>query len=133
MLRKEAEYREREQPIMLLTRAAEALGVVIKISGDVPNDETMQTYFVQIAAEALTNAIRHAGAKTLYANLSQTAEVVTAEFRNDGELPRGRIVEGGGLGNLRSKIEGEGGKMTIAGDHEFILTVTLLKKRGNII
>ena len=133
MLRKEAEQSNAEKPLEMLQRIAAATGITTQITGALPASEDIQKLFVEAAAEALTNAISHARAKTLYIDLEETAETFCASFRNDGIPPRGEITEGGGLGSLRKKLEREGGTMTIAGSPDFVLSVLLPKKGGDAI
>lgn len=131
MLRKEAEVKAEEQPMDMLTRIAAATDIVVERSGELPSSEDVQKLFVQAAAEALTNAVSHAQAKTLYVSLQEDAHSFTVCLRNDGDVPTGAITEGGGLGSLRKTIEREGGTMTVKADPEFVLTVTIPKVRGD--
>ena len=130
MLRKEAEQRIAEKPLQMLQRIATSTGISTEITGVLPASESVQKLFVEAAAEALTNAISHAQAKTLYIHLEETAETFRAAFRNDGILPQGEITEGGGLGSLRKKLEREGGTMTVTSAPDFVLSVLLPKKGG---
>lgn len=132
MLRKEAEQRATEKPLEMLQRIAASTGISTEITGMLPVSESVQKLFVEAAAEALTNAISHARAKTLYIALEETAETFCATFRNDGIPPAGEITEGGGLGSLRKKLEREGGTMTITGFPDFVLSVRLPKKGGEM-
>ena len=131
MLRKEAEQRDAEKPLEMLQRIAASTGIATQITGALPVAEDIQKLFVEAAAEALTNAISHAKAKTLYIGLGETEEAFSASFRNDGVPPQGAIVEGGGLGSLRKKLEREGGTMTVSSCPDFVLTVVLPKKGGD--
>ena len=131
MLRKEAERKEEEQPLDMLTRIATATGIIIERNGELPADENVQKLFVQASAEALTNAVSHAQAKKFFIELTENACEFTASFRNDGDIPKGEITEGGGLGSLRKKIESEGGTMTVKAEPEFSLVITLPKERGD--
>ena len=70
MLRKEAELKEDEQPLEMLSRIAASTGIAIQFDGDLPSNADVQKLFVQAAAEALTNAVSHAQAKTLYINFT---------------------------------------------------------------
>jgi signal transduction histidine kinase len=128
LLRKEAEQRDEEKPLEMLQRIAASTGIATKITGALPVAEDIQKLFVEAAAEALTNAISHAQAKTLYIDLKETAKAFSASFRNDGIPPQGVITEGGGLGSLRKKLEREGGTMTVSSCPDFALTVVLPKK-----
>ncbi len=131
MLRKEAEIPQDENPMAMLTRTVKKMGMNLSIEGEMPEAEWMQTLFVQAAAEALTNAISHANANTLYIHFSSNANTYTAQLRNDGIKPESEIVEGGGLGSLRRRIESAGGEMAVTHIPEFILTVTLPMERRN--
>lgn len=133
MLRKEAQLKEPGQPLELLRGMAAATGIETRFSGEFPRDEGVQRLLVQVAAEALTNAIRHAKAKTLFIRLDEDKEGYEAQFRNDGNAPEGRIVEGGGLGSLRRKIEAEGGCMKVSDRPCFTLQVRLPKKKEAVL
>ncbi len=133
MLRKEAAMQEREQPMEMLSRIAESIGIAIEYKGEITQNEDVQKLFVQAASEAITNAIGHAGAKTLYIELGEDEYFHTACFRNDGHNPCEEITEGGGLGSLRKKIELAGGSMSVSIDPEFVLCVKIPKERGNIL
>lgn len=129
MLRKEAQLMDEEQPMEMLARIASHTGITTLFSGEIPEDKETQKLFVQAAAEALTNAISHARAKTLYIQFGAEGYCDTAEFTNDGIRPEGPITEGGGLSSLRSKIEAQGGTMTVTGTPDFMLRVMLPKTR----
>ena len=58
---------------------------------------------------------------------------IPTQLRNDGTKPEAEIVEGGGLGSLRKRVESVSGSMTVTHIPEFILTVTLPKERGDIL
>jgi len=131
MLRKEAELRNSEKPLEMLQRISAATGISTQIAGTLPTSEDVQKLFVEAAAEALTNAISHARAKTLFVTLTETELSYSASFRNDGTRPNGEITEGGGLGSLRKKLEREGGSMEIKSCPDFELLVTMPKKGGN--
>jgi len=131
MLRKEAELRNSEKPLEMLQRISAATGISTQIAGTLPTSEDVQKLFVEAAAEALTNAISHARAKTLFVTLTETELSYSASFRNDGTRPNGEITEGGGLGSLRKKLEREGGSMEIKSCPDFELLVTIPKKGGN--
>lgn len=132
MLRKEAEYKEDEQSLEMLGRIAMSTGIEIKINGEFPKDKEVQKFFVQAAAEALTNAISHAKAQRLDVELCENAYDYQVTFTNDGECPEKEIIEGGGLSSLRRKIEEERGTMKVVSLPEFQLVITLPKKRGGI-
>ena len=89
--------------------------------------------FLAAAAEALTNAARHAGARTLYIRFSETDTQYQVSFQNDGSTPECEITEGGGLGSLRRKVEMAGGSMDICCRPVYTLTITITKDGGDLI
>ena len=132
ILRKEAKVEPNEQPLEMLSRIADATGIRINVSGEMPTDEKVQKLFIESSAEALTNAVSHAGAKTLEIILIETESSYSITFKNDGVKPTKSIVEGGGLTNLRRKVEEQFGTMEISIEPEFSLNVTVRKESGEI-
>lgn len=132
MLRKEAQMIEDEQPMDMLARIASQTGITTCCSGDFPVAKDTQKLFVQAAAEALTNAISHARAGTLYIRFTSDGHYDAVEFTNDGIPPDGPITEGGGLSSLRAKVEERGGTMTVTGKPDFVLHIILPKTGGEL-
>jgi signal transduction histidine kinase len=130
MLRKEAKAEQEEMPLEMLSRIADATGIKLNVSGEMPIDEKVQKLFMEASAEALTNAVSHAGAKTLEIILTETESSYSITFKNDGVNPTEPIVEGGGLTNLRRKVEEQFGTMEISIEPEFSLNVTVRKESG---
>lgn len=130
MLRKEAEGKEEEQPLEMLTRIAASTGISVDLTGEIPKDIQVQKLIVQAAAEALTNAISHAQAETLFIKLSENEHTYRVYLKNDGIQPTEEVTEGGGLTSLRQKIEGEAGSMQIISMPEFTIVIILPKERG---
>ena len=131
MLRMEAKAKEDEAPMEMLSRMISATGVNCEFIGELPDNRKAQKLFIQAAAEALTNAISHAEAKTLTITLTEEEKYYIARYTNDGTVPRTKTIkEGGGLSSLRKKIESEGGIMTVVGKPHFMLTVILAKGKG---
>jgi two-component system sensor histidine kinase DesK len=61
--------------------------------------------------EAITNVIRHSGAKQCRVKLSQTDSVIKLEIDDDGR--GGRFVEGSGLSGMRERLVAGGGALHI--------------------
>jgi len=111
-----------------LTSAANAIGITVSICGKTPESTSVQKLLAAIGAEALTNAVRHAGAKRLEIHLSETDTDFIAVYTNDGLPPSSPIAEGGGLTSARRKVESAGGEMTVAHAPRFTLTVSIRKE-----
>ncbi len=133
LLRHEAvpETADGADPVRQIEEAAEAAGMKVVFYGRFPREDRAAARLLFTATrEALTNAVRHAGANELYVELAETPGFWRAVFTNDGERPRGGIVEGGGLSGLRKRVEDAGGSMTTRADPAFSLTLTVPKRVG---
>ena len=133
MLRLESESPKNDEPLGMLMKAAHSAGIEVLITGQMPKQEDANLLFFEAATEALTNAVRHADAKTLRIAFSEDNTAYSVWFTNDGSKPQNKIVEGGGLGSLRLKTEQIGGTMEVLYQPEFVLKLTVLKKRGDIL
>ena len=85
-----------------------------------PMEETVLSLALR---EAVTNVIRHAGARTCRISLEPVEGAVRLEVRDDG---RGsRAPEGMGLSAMRERVEGLGGTLERRLDNGTVITVTL--------
>ncbi|MEW1751889.1 GAF domain-containing sensor histidine kinase [Streptomyces angustmyceticus] len=97
-------------------RAAAALGFspALRIDGPVdaavPDD--LAPHLVAVAAEALSNAARHARARHLDVTLSVTAAAVTLTVTDDG-AGVGEAPHTGGLANMRARADMHGGRLAV--------------------
>ena len=124
MLRKEMESKSSEDPLQILEKAAASAGVELVIRGKLPTEREYRQFFLVAASEALTNAVFHGDAKTLYVDLQKEESRWLMRFTNDGVQPKQPITEGGGLGSLRRKAESIGAAMKVESSPEFVLTIT---------
>ena len=113
-------------PELELQKAADMVGCRINFSGDRPSGRKTPLLFYAAVREALTNAVKHAGATQLNVYITATDRGYHVEISDNGqgreafELSSGSgwktaqtspcsvINEGGGLSNLRQKLEQEG-------------------------
>ena len=130
-LKKEIQMPEEPDEWGRLVNSATAAGVKIKVEGKLPIGSGRMELLALAAAEALTNAVRHAGADTLNVHLLYHPDnSLTAEFTNNGRQPQRKIIEGGGLGTLRVRIEEYGGMLQILSQPRFMLILDLPEKGG---
>ena len=113
--------------LQTLIQTADAFGISVEVTGQMPEQKAVEKLFLEAAAEALTNAVRHADAKNLYISLTETADAHRICFKNDGKIPETAVTEGGGLSSLRRKAETAGGIMQIGHKPEYSLTITMPK------
>ena len=107
---------------------AKAIGVSVTRSGDrtdIPDDPKLRNILLTALRECVSNTVKHAHGDKLNFSLSSSGELLTAEFTNSGEQPTGKIIETGGLRNLRSTVESVEGKMMITTNPRFILRLEL--------
>lgn len=109
-----------------LLEIAKSCGVTVKISGAEPDVGTENLLYSAMQV-CLNNAIRYAGATELYVEINKGKAGCTAVIQNNGSPPCGTIKEGGGLSNLRRRIEKAGGKMNIQSLPEFVLSLFIPK------
>lgn len=64
-----------------------------------------------IAREALTNSVRHSGAKTVRVNLRRDNDVLRLEVSDDGHGLPAPLVEGRGLANMRARATEQHGEI----------------------
>ena len=95
------------------------------MEGTLPDGTAVVALLIAAMRECATNAVRHADATKLYVKLCCEDGFEKAFITNNGILPRGETIEGGGLTSLRVKIERSGGSMTVRSVPEFELTVSI--------
>jgi signal transduction histidine kinase len=93
--------------------AAEALGCTIIFEGSTQEDVGHYPILKNAIREAMTNAIRHAGANELTVHMDIEDNTLYAVMKDNGNRLITSISEGSGLSTLRSRIEQAGGNMEI--------------------
>ncbi len=102
-----------QKPYYLQEKQAEALGVRLEILGELPGEDRLIPAVETALRVHITNVLRHAGGSRATVACRRVGDEWYLTLTNDGMLPRGPIREGGGLGNLRSRVEALGGSMEI--------------------
>ena len=78
--------------------------------------------------EALTNAVKHAGADKLTISVSENNGRYDVEIRNNGRAVNPPIQEGGGLSSLRKRLEQDGATMSYRYNGAVTLVLTIPKE-----
>lgn len=125
LLKHEERHLDGSDALRQLTAAADDLGIRLQLDGTFPADANASALMLAAIRECMTNAVRHAGAKTLYVRLRCQDSTAEAVVTNDGMVPKGEIAEGGGLSSLRTRIEQRGGRMQVQSRPEFVLKVSV--------
>lgn len=105
-----------------LYESADSSGVAIRIRGTEPAGGAADLMYAAMQV-CLSNAIQYAQATKLIANIWEDGDRYTVLIRNNGKPPEKTITEGGGLSNLRRRIERIGGTMTVQSLPEFALVI----------
>ena len=109
--------------------SAKTSGVTVRIRGEEPTDAGAELMYTAMQV-CLDNAIRYAGATVISVNIWESEGGYTVMIRNNGRPPEKKITEGGGLSNLRHRVESSGGRMTVQSLPEFSLVIEI-PKHGN--
>ena len=108
-----------------LIRSALALGAKIEVLGALPSAPPYREIGALALEIGLSNMLKHTDGEVLTVDCTTSGKMI---LTNDGTPPSGPIVEGGGLGNLRRRVEGEGGTMTVESAPRFRLTIEMKRK-----
>lgn len=120
------EKEEKKDGLQVLEETARRIGIEIIFQGErFEKDSNEEKILLQAIHESLTNAVKHAQAKTLFVTLKKENLHDIIEIRNDGILPKKEILEGGGLFSLRKLVEENLGKMEIVSKDTFLLRIIL--------
>lgn len=106
-----------------LSVIADSLGIRF-ICNDLPelSDVSVRRVFVQVAREAMVNAVKHGGAKTMTVSVQKKDGVRRFVFANDGTC-EGEVVFGGGLHTLEKMVSDIGGKLTVENNDGFAVVL----------
>lgn len=125
LLKNDCGYPEDKEPLARLFQAAENLHIKIILEGSFPEDADAAELLAAVLWDCMTNAVRHVGATELYGRLSGDGDMAFMTVTNNGAVPDGTIVEGGGLSSLRIRIRKSGGTMSIKSAPRFELAVSV--------
>lgn len=108
-----------------LLRLADSVGVKVSWQGEIPTNVKQKDILDKALRECITNTLRHANGNEVYAEITNQNDFTKIKITNNGNPPKGKITEGGGLTSLRKKIEKIGGQMEIEISPQFALIIIL--------
>lgn len=111
-----------------LVQVAKMIGCRVRFHGRQPSERKPLLLLYAAIREALTNAVRHAGADCLIIDIRDDGDNYHAEIRSNGRKTSAPIREGGGLGNLRRRLEQEGARLQIDSHDGVVLILTIPKE-----
>ena len=105
-----------------LFESAASSGVTIRMLGTEPAGGAAELMYTAMQV-CLSNAVQYAQATELTVHIWEDGDRYTVLIRNNGIPPEKTITEGGGLSNLRRRLERLGGTMTVQSQPEFALVI----------
>lgn len=131
LLKQEASPKETLDEYQQLLDAAKAVGVKIHFEEEqCPKEEVPRKLILAALHECLTNTIRHAKGDELRIRVTRLENRYLVTLTNNGEPPKEKIRETGGLKYLRKMVEDEKGRMEIRQIPEFVLEITIPRSEG---
>ena len=122
-----------EDMLLQIRKTCEFVNLKYIQTGKLPEEENAAYILTCAVRECVTNAVRYAGATELYVDISETENEAAVTVTNNGKKPDCEIVEGGGLTNLRDRVERAGGSMIVLSVPVFKLTVTVPKRKERVL
>ena len=101
---------------------ARSSSVTVRVRGPEPVGAAAELLYAAMQV-CLSNAVQYAQATELTAHIWEDGDRYNILLRNNGKPPEKPITEGGGLSNLRRRIERAGGTMTVQSLPEFALVI----------
>ena len=111
-----------------IQHVADLIGCKIVFEGDLPEERNARLLLFAAVREALTNAVRHAGANRLYVHIVPETESYRVEIYDNGHSAVKSVREGVGLGTLRTRLEKSMARMEINCENGVRLLLTLPKE-----
>ena len=104
---------------------ARAIGVKVRISGDLPENDTAKMLIGQAIRECAANTVKHADGNSLDVAIVAEHNEIEVTLTGSGNAPAEPITEAGGLLMLRRRIEAAGGTMNISYSPQVTVTLRL--------
>ena len=99
--------------------------VHLDFDGDLRVEAALAHTIFRCVQEALTNAVRHAGAENVFLSIETKDDTVALTVRDDGR-GAAELRVGHGLSGLRERIEGMGGRIEVEAQAGVGLTLRAL-------
>ena len=107
-----------------------SIGVDILFDGSLPADSGKGQLFVDIAREAITNAVRHGLATQVRISAEEVAGESRMQITNNGHGISEIIKEGGGITGMRRRLSEWSGELAISTASQFSLNVAIPGSRA---
>lgn len=108
-----------------LIQVFSTIGVSIIFKNDYPKDEKILSLLFDVVREATTNAVRHGFATEITVVNKKSENDYLFTISNNGHLPKGKIIFGEGLSEIKNKVRSVGGKLRIKQSPKFIIEICI--------
>lgn len=122
----EREETTSDSPQTELLKMAEMIGCKVEFIGEQPQERRAVLLLYAAIREALTNAVRHAGADKLIVELQHDERCYKVTISSNGRNDVMSVQEGGGLSDLRRRLEQEGATLFLEINGGVVMHVTIL-------
>ena len=112
-------------------QTAAQIGVKVRVSGYIPSDTAVESLAAAAARECVTNCVKHAKGNEITVTAEDLGSIYRIAITNNGEKPKGKIIEGSGLSSLRRSALASGGEMTVSHYPAFCLVLNLPGKEND--
>ena len=108
-----------------LIRLYQTIGIDIACEGRLPASDKISDAFVKILREALSNALRHAGATRIFVRFDEGESSHEMTVSNNGSCTSEPPKEGNGIQNMRARLESLDGSMMIETESGFVIRICI--------
>lgn len=107
---------------------AEQLGIELTIPERLPEEEKVKNIIISAVDECITNTYKYTKSRKLVVEVAEIDDIYQICISNPADVPEANISEKGGLGNLRRRVEGQGGSMETSTRPCFTLKISVGKE-----
>ncbi|MBR3525610.1 MAG: hypothetical protein IKO11_07150, partial [Lachnospiraceae bacterium] len=125
LLREYEEDDTQRDPLSEAIEMAKAIGVNVSFSGMIPAEGSPRNILSVAINECATNTRKHANGDELKVDVREEDGFVSFRVSSNGEIPKKKINETGGLLTLRTVAENAGGSMKISTEGEFCIDIRI--------
>ncbi|EFM39035.1 hypothetical protein HMPREF0379_1263 [[Eubacterium] yurii subsp. margaretiae ATCC 43715] len=119
------ESKNEDTNLSQLVDASNAMGCEINLNGNLPEDNDMSYLIITAMRVAITNAVKHAKATQINVDIQDDDNNKLISISDNSTMITDSIQEGGGLRDLRTKIEKAGGRFEILCNQKVTLKISL--------
>lgn len=118
---------EQEYSLEMLAQIFKKMDVTLHLEGDLPTDSVLARVYFEVAAEAVTNSVRHGYASEVWICQQHMGRIWTMDITDNGISSPDQVEEGGGLQGMRRKIEQIGGRFSYTLKPQFCIHAEVLE------